>query len=190
MAKTVSSITISLDGFIAGQNISEDLPMGENGLLLHRWIFDDITELDKKILSDLVESSGAVILGSTTYNTAINGAWEGQSPFSVPSFVLVNRDPIVEKPGFTFVRNGLRSALSQAQVVAKEKNVWVMGGANVIQQFIYENLLDELHIHIAPMLLGKGTSLFSQSTPTNIALERFSTIETKGATHLFYRIRK
>jgi dihydrofolate reductase len=190
MAKTISSITMSLDGFIAGQNISQDLPMGENGLVLHRWIFDDITEVDKKNLSDLVESSGAVILGSTTYNTAINGAWEGQSPFNVPSFVLVNRDPIVEKPGFTFVRDGLRSALSQAQTVAKEKNVWIMGGANVIQQFIHENLLDELHIHIAPILLGKGTTLFSQSMPANIKLERFSTIETKGATHLFYRIKK
>ena len=190
MAKIISSITISLDGFIAGQNISQDLPMGENGVLLHRWIFDDITAVDKKILADLVDSSGAVILGSTTYNTAINGVWEGQSPFNVPSFVLINRDPIVEKPGFTFVRNGVRSALLQAQVVAKEKNVWIMGGANVIQQFIHEKLLDELHVHIAPILLGKGTPLFLQSTPVNIALEQFSTIETKGATHLFYRIKK
>src|SRR5688572_29811616 len=135
MTKTIASITMSLDGFIAGQNISEDLPMGENGILLHRWIFDQHTETDKKILSDLVENSGAVILGSRTYNTAINIAWEGQSPFDVPAFVLIHADPVVEKPGFTFVRDGLRSALTQAQDVALGKNIWVMGGANVIQQF-------------------------------------------------------
>ncbi len=188
--KCIASITMSLDGFIAGQNISQDLPMGKNGILLHRWIFNDITEVDKKILSDLVESSGAVILGRTTYNTAINGAWSGQSPFDAPSFVLVNHDPIIEKPGFTFVRDGIRSALIQAQKVAEDKNIWIMGGANVIQQFIHENLLDELHVHIAPILLGKGTPLFSGSTPSNIALNQFNNIKTKGATHLFYKIEK
>ena len=189
MKKCIASITMSLNGFIAGQNISQDLPMGENGILLHRWIFDDITEVDKKILADLVESSSAVIIGSTTYNTAINGAWSGHSPFEVPSFVLVNRDPIVEKPGFTFVRDGLRSALAQARQVAENKNIWVMGGVNVIQQFINEKLLDELHVHIAPILLGKGTPLFSCSVPTNIKLNQFNTIRTKGATHLFYQLK-
>jgi len=177
---------MSLDGFIAGRNISEHLPMGENGILLHRWIFDQHTEVDKKILSDLVENSGAVILGSRTYNTAINIAWEGQSPFDVPAFVLITAEPVVEKPGFTFVREGLRSALMQAQDVAKGGNIWIMGGANVIQQFVNENLLDELHVHIAPILLGRGTPLFSGST--NTALTRFNTIDTQGATHLFYGI--
>lgn len=190
MTKTIASITMSLDGFIAGENISEDLPMGENGILLHRWIFDLHTEVDKKILSDLVENSGAVILGSRTYNTAINIAWESQSPFDVPAFVLINSDPVVEKPGFTFVRDGLRSALAQAQDVARGKNIWVMGGANVIQQFRQENLLDELHIHIAPILLGNGTPLFSASGTVDAALTRLNTIDTEGATHLFYRIMK
>jgi len=186
MTKIVASITMSLDGFIAGQNISEDLPMGENGILLHRWIFDQQTEVDKKILSDLVENSGAVILGSRTYNTAIRGAWEGQSPFDVPAFVLIHTDPVVEKPGFTFVRNGLRSALKQAQEVADDEDIWVMGGAHVIQQFMQEDLLDELHVHIAPILLGKGTPLFAPGSTST--LTRFNTIDTEGATHLFYRI--
>src|SRR5690348_4184726 len=101
MTKTIASITMSLDGFIAGPNISDALPMGENGILLHRWIFDLQTDVDKKILGDLVEKSGAVILGSRTYNTAIEGAWGGQSPFNVPAFVLTNHDPLVTKPGFT-----------------------------------------------------------------------------------------
>jgi dihydrofolate reductase len=190
VTKTIASITMSLDGFIAGRNISEALPMGEDGILLHRWIFDQHTEVDKKILSDLVENSDAVILGSRTYNTAINVAWEGQSPFDVPAFVLINADPVVEKPGFTFVREGLQSALMQAQNVARGRNIWIMGGASVIQQFIRENLLDELHVHIAPILLGKGTSLFSTSGSPGLRLLRFNTIDTKGATHLFYEIVK
>jgi dihydrofolate reductase len=190
MNKIVSSITMSLDGFIAGQNITSALPLGENGLLLHNWIFSEATEADKKILSDLVENSGAVILGSRTYHTAIEGAWGGQSPFASPSFVLVNATPVVEKPGFTYVRDGVRAALNQAQQVAQGKDVWVMGGAHVIQQFISENLLDELHIHIVPILLGRGTPLFSHSLSRKIELIRFNTIETKGATHLFYKVGK
>jgi dihydrofolate reductase len=164
--------------------------MGENGLLLHQWIFDDSTEPDKKILADLVETSGAVILGSTTYNTAIEDAWQGKTPFIVPAFVLINRDPVIEKEGFTFVKDGINSAFNQARAVAKEKNIWILGGANVAQQFLFANLLDEIHIHIAPLLLGRGTLLFSREGNKNIRLKRINTIETKGATHIFYEVIK
>ncbi len=106
----VLDITMSLDGFIAGSNISSSLPMGENGLRLHDWIFDRKTESDAKILGDLVASTGAVIVGRTTFDTAIDEAWEGSTPFEVPAFVVSHRDPERQIDGFKFV-NGLPEAV-------------------------------------------------------------------------------
>ncbi|HTN00026.1 MAG TPA: dihydrofolate reductase family protein [Pedobacter sp.] len=190
MAKTILSISMSLDGFTAGQNISEDTPLGENGELLHKWLFSDSTDTDKQIVSERFENTGAVILGSRTYNTAIRKAWDGKSPFPFPAFVLVNAAPIMEVAGFTFVKEGITNALHKAKTAANSKNVLVMGGANVAQQFLSQNLLDEIHIQIAPVLLGKGTSLFGTLATPPPNLIKFNAIETKGATHLFFKVKK
>ncbi|ULQ51727.1 dihydrofolate reductase family protein [Flavihumibacter fluvii] len=190
MGKVFLSITMSLDGFTAGQVITQEHPMGLNGQLLHKWLFADKQKEDEEIASDMFNNCGAVILGSRTYNTAIDGVWESQSPFPVPALVLSSKRLNVIK-GFKVVNDGIQTALSEAKSIAKEKDILVMGGANVAQQFLEADLLDELHIHIAPILLGSGTRLFENATNRIIELTKIKVIETPGATHLFFKpIRK
>ncbi|MXV51918.1 dihydrofolate reductase [Pedobacter sp. HMF7647] len=187
MKKVILSITMSLDGFIAGPNVSKETPLGVNGLSLHHWIFGGKQKADGDTLSDLVDNCGAVITGSKTYKTAIDGAWEGESPFNVPAFILSSK-PIDAVKGFDVVTDGIESALSKAKKVAGDKNVWIMGGANVAQQYFYSNLLDEFHLHIAPVILGSGTPLFKSDSAQNVNLKKESTIETPAATHLFFSV--
>jgi dihydrofolate reductase len=186
MGKVFLSITMSLDGFTAGQMITQENPMGLNGQLLHKWLFANKQKEDEEVASDMFKNCGAVILGSRTYATAIDGVWESQSPFPVPALVLSSKRMNVTK-GFKVVNDGIQAALSQAKSIAKEKDILVMGGASVAQQFLEADLLDELHIHIAPILLGSGTRLFEKETNRIIELTKIKVIETPGATHLFLK---
>lgn len=192
MGKVILDITMSLDGFIAGPNISSKLPLGEGGLRLHDWIFGAKTDADAKLLHELTESSGAVILGRRTYDDAIEEAWEGISPFQVPAFVVSGEEPdlIIGGRSFIFVTDGIESAIRQAQAVAGDKNVWVMGGANLAQQYIEAGLLDEIQIHIAPVLFCEGTPLFKYIGIDRIELVSTRVIETPGAIHIRYSIVK
>lgn len=187
MRKVILDITMSLDGFVAGPNISPSLPMGENGIRLHDWIFGSKSEQDSKIISEQVEKSGAVIVGGSTYHTAIDGAWGRETPFTVPAFVLTKNIPQNGRSGFTFVSDGIERALILARATAGEKNVWIMGGANTIQSYIKASLYDELHLHIAPITLGNGTRLFEQNGFGLMELENLETIKTVGATHFKFR---
>lgn len=180
---------MSLDGFTAGQSITQENPMGLNGHLLHRWLFNDKQEEDEEVASDTFKNCGAVILGSNTYTSAIHGVWENRSPFPVPAFVLSSKKFKVEK-GFTVVGDGVASALSQARSIAGGKDILIMGGANVAQQFLKAYLLDEIHIHIAPILLGSGTQLFTNGINGMMELTKIKVIETRAATHLFLKPRK
>jgi dihydrofolate reductase len=186
MGKVFLSITMSLDGFTAGRIITQENPMGLNGQLLHKWLFANKQKEDEEVASDMFKNCGAVILGSRTYTTAIDGVWESQSPFPVPALVLSSKKMNVIK-GFTVVNDGIQTALSQAKSIAKEKDVLVMGGASVAQQFLEADLLDEVHIHIAPILLGSGTRLFEKENNRIIELTKIKVIETPGATHLFLK---
>jgi dihydrofolate reductase len=186
MGKVFLSITMSLDGFTAGPIITQENPMGLNGQLLHKWLFVNKQKEDEEVAADMFKNCGAVILGSTTYITAIDGVWESQSPFPVPALVLSSKKMNVTK-GFTVVNDGIQTALSKAKSIAKEKDVLVMGGASVAQQFLEAGLLDEVHIHIAPILLGSGTRLFEKQNNRLIELTKIKVIETPGATHLFLK---
>ncbi len=188
MGKTILNITMSLDGFIAGPRITSETPMGENGELLHQWMFEDATDAARKMLTDFVDSVGAVILGSHTYNTAIEDAWGGKTPFQAPAFVLTTGEPAMTAPGFTYVNDSPETVLSRAREVANGKHIWIMGGANVAQQFLQAALVDELHIHVATVLLGGGTALFAGAAAQPVNLTRFDATDTAGAAHLFYRV--
>ena len=190
MGNVILSITMSLDGYVAGPDITEENPLGVHGPLLHRWIFDDKQKEDELILDDFVQQCGAVILGSTTYKTAIDGAWGGKSPFEAPAFVLSHSPDLIVRDGFTSINNGIESALFHASSVAGDKNIWIMGGASVAQQYLYGGMLDELHLHIAPVILGNGAYLFKRYELQPLPLIKFKTIETKGASHLFYKMVK
>ena len=186
MGKVFLSITMSLDGFSAGQAITQENPMGLNGHLLHRWLFADKQKEDEEVAAGMFANCGSVILGSTTYTTAIDGVWESQSPFPVPALVLSSKK-INAIEGFAVVNDGIESALSQAKSIAGEKDVLVMGGANVAQQFLKAGLFDEVHIHIAPLLLGSGTRLFENHGDQLKDFKKIKVVETPGATHLFSR---
>jgi dihydrofolate reductase len=192
MGKVVLDITMSLDGFIAGPNISSKLPLGDGGLRLHDWLFRVKTDLDAKVLDETVETSGAVVVGRRTYDDAIEDAWGGVSPFSVPAFILTHNalDKGKGVASFTFVTDGIESAIIQAKAAAGEKNVWVMGGANLAQQCIKAGIFDELQIHIAPVLFGEGTKLFEYIGNEHIELESIRVLETPGAIHIRYRVLK
>lgn len=180
-------MTISLDGFVAGLNPGINNPMGEGGVRLHDWIFAARTEKDTKILDQLYESSGSVIVGGHTFHNAIENVWGGASPFNVPAIVVSKTIPKEPALGFTFITEGIKSALLKARTIAGKKNVWVMGGANLIQQFIKEDIYDEIWIHIAPVLLIKGVPLFQKLGEDRIELEAYDVVQTPGATHIKYR---
>ncbi len=190
MSKVVLDITMSLDGFGSGPNPTPEQPLGEDGEQLHDWIFGGKTETDANVLYEVVASSGAVIVGGRTYHDAIDDAWGGVSPFNVPAFVLSKRVPEEAKAGFTFVPEGIDGAVKQAKAAAGDKNVWVMGGANIAQQFVKAGLLDELRIHLAPILLGRGIRLFDHIGAGPIELESMSAIESSAVTHLRFRVIK
>lgn len=187
MGKVVLDITMSLDGFIAGKNINPEQPLGEGGDRLHDWFFAGKTDLDEEIMQKLINSTGAVIVGGRTYRDAIDDAWQGQTPFHAPAFVLVHSIPQTTVDGFSFVLDGIESALSQAQAMAGHKDVWLMGGANVLQQYIQKGLVDEMALHIAPILLGAGVRLFDNIDTQHLELKPMEVIKTSGATHLRYQ---
>jgi dihydrofolate reductase len=186
MGKVVLDITMSLDGFIAGPDISRENPLGKGGERLHNWLFKEKTKQDEVILNEVVETSGAVITGGRTYTTAIEDAWGGTSPFAVPAFVLSSKEPEIKVKGFTFCKDGIVDALSKSKKAAGDKNVWVMGGASTIQQFLKAGLFDEFHLHIVPVLFVRGTRLFDHIGAEQIELIRRKAITTPGATHFYF----
>ncbi|HEY5750565.1 MAG TPA: dihydrofolate reductase family protein [Chryseolinea sp.] len=187
--KLILDITMSLDGYVAGPNISVTQPMGEGGERLHRWIFEEKTETDNAVLTETVDTSGAVIVGGRTYFLAIEEGWGGKSPFTAPAFVLSHRSPQTNVKGFTFVHDGIESALAQAKAAAGDKSIWLMGGADIIQQYLTAGLVDELQIHIIHVLLGGGTRLFD-ILAHHVELTKTRLIASDGVTHLRFKIAK
>jgi len=213
MGKVVAEISVSLDGFVAGPNPSLEEPLGEGGELLHEWI----TRLaafrrahgmeggDEGPESELVEeslpASGAVVMGRKMFSGG-EGSWDGDPnprgwwgddpPFHIPVFVVTHhaRGPVPMEGGttFNFVTEGVEAAVEQALDAAGEKQVHVSGGGNVVQQALSAGLLDELQLHVAPVLLGGGTRLFDDPRNRGVELERTRVLEGPKATHLWYRV--
>ena len=213
MAVTVD-ITMSLDGFVAAPNASLENPLGEGGMRLHEWAFaaqswreqhgleGGEANQDSEILEEATAATGAVIMGRKMFSGGegpweedpnADGWWGDDPPFHVPVFVLTHhaREPKPMEGGttFTFVTEGIEPALEQARGVAGEKNVAIAGGANVVQQYLKAGLLDELQIHVAPLLLGGGVRLFenhvgAQQPETQSA----GVTHSPAVTHLRYRI--
>lgn len=193
MSKVIVNISMSLDGFVAGDDPGPDNPLGENGLRLHDWIFGRKTPTDDRLMGGFVDSCGAVIVGWRTYAEAIHGAWGGENPFAMPAVVSCHPDPHagdVAASGFTMVSGGIEETLSTARALAGGKNVWVMGGARTIQCILKAQLADELAVHVAPLLLMSGKRLFEHIGNRMIELAAEETVQTPGATHVRYRILK
>ena len=190
MGKVVVDIAMSLDGYIAGTNVSPQLPMGDDGLRLHDWIFNKKTDVDADMIKEVMENSGAVIIGRHTYDVAIDDAWGGQSPFPMPALVVSHNKTEKIVDGFAFITSGIDETFKQAKTIAGNKNIWIMGGANIVRQFITAGLVDELEIHLSHILLGKGIRLFDDTLSNIIELERIRSIESDAVTHIRFRLIK
>ena len=200
MTRVVSGITMSLDGYVTGPNDRPGAGLGDGGERLHWWVFggpwtyDDDTRgepapVDQAYLDEVFSSGGAWIVGRTMHDL-VDG-WGDDPGFGVPVFVVTHRphETIVKgDTSFEFVTGGIEEALAWAREAAGEKNVVVMGGADVLRQFLEAGLVDEVTLTIAPILLGSGKRLFDGFSRTDIELERTGVIESPFATHLRFRV--
>jgi len=196
MTKVVASITTSLDGYITGPNDGPGQGLGEGGERLHYWVFGgpwsyekepegEATEADKAYLDGAMARLGAVVGGRSTYESA--EAWGGSNPWPVPFFVVTHRpEDAPAGAGFTFV-DGLEEAIARARDAAGEKDVSLMGGADVIAQALRSGQVDELFITIAPIVLGGGKRLFEGFEET-FRLEHLGVVQSPFATHIQYRV--
>jgi dihydrofolate reductase len=185
MGSVVIDMSMSLDGYIAAPNDNPAQGLGEDGMRLHNWAFDDPSVFER-VFGNLVEETGAVIMGRRSYDNSIE-AWGGKGPLGdVPCFVVTHRPLAGAGPVFTFVTEGIEPALAKAREVAAEKRIGLMG-ANIDQQFLAAGLVDEIRIHLVNVLLGGGRRLFDQ-LPGRIELEQTGLSKTDGVTHLEYRV--
>lgn len=190
MGKVVFDTSMSLDGFMTGANVRPEEALGDGGERLHRWVFED--QRGSELLAGWAASAGAVICGRRTYDLSLPW-WGADGPTAsarLPVFVVSHGvdDNAPEGGVYTFV-DGIERALELAQQAADDKDVSVMGGASIGQQFIRAGLVDEISIHLAPVLFGGGTRMFEYLGDEHVELETAEVIETMEATHLRFRVR-
>ena len=194
MGEVTYDISMSLDGFITGANARPEAGwagLGEGGERLHDWGFNCADPRNREIEEALLATTGAVIVGRTTYNHSIlNWGADGPMGAGVPTVVVSHKVPedIPDDRVYTFV-NSLEEALETAKKAAGEKDV-VIQGANIAQQFITLGLVDEILIHLVPVLFGSGTRLIEELGGEHVQLETIQVIETKEAIHLRFRVVK
>jgi dihydrofolate reductase len=186
MGKVMFDISMSLDGLITGPNVSPEQPLGEGGEGLHAWAFGGKTESDALVFEEMVQTSGTIVAGRRMYKISRWGEkdpWGGQ----LPVFILTHT--VLEGKAqtgavYTFVTQGLESALDQAKAAASEKTVRVIGGANIAKQYLKAGLIDEIHLHLVSILLGEGIRLFDRLGTLPSELEPTRVIASRGVTHL------
>jgi dihydrofolate reductase len=191
VGKVIFDISMSRDDSITASNRRPEEPMGDGGQRLHEWTFGE-DERNSKLLADAVAKLGAVIAGRNTYDSSVPwwGANGSTGSARRPVFVVTNEAPNESPEGgvYTFVTDGIESALEQARSVARDKDVTVMGGAKVGQQYIAAGLIDEISIHLVPVLFHSGTRMFEHLEGEHIQHEPAGVIETTSAIHLRFRI--
>jgi dihydrofolate reductase len=208
-------MALSLDGFVAGPRQSLAHPLGEGGPRLHAWAFPTRTfralhgdggggetGVNDEVLREAFENLGATIMGRNMFGPERGpwgadpwrGWWGDEPPFRHPVFVLTHHPrPQLALGGgttFHFVTDGIESALAQARLAARGRDVAIGGGARTVQQFLAAGLLDELELHLVPLLLGEGERLFDPRLASRVHLEPVRTLVGDGVTHLKYRIVK
>lgn len=189
MALVICDMSISLDGYVTGPNDSRENPFGDGAGMLHDWMSDAATDDDRALLQEMVDGAGAVVMGRKSFDkNEGDGGWGGDGPLGgTPCFVVTHNKPVASYPSvFTFVTDGVASAIEQAKNVAGDKVVG-LHGATVMQQALPLGLVDELRVHVIPVLLGGGTPLFGP-LGSSITLERMKALVTPAATHIEFRV--
>jgi dihydrofolate reductase len=213
VGKLRCDISISLDGCVAGPNQSEENPLGEGGERLHDWVVPlaawreshgheggEVNE-SARIVEESRENVGAALMGRNMFGPPGGGPWEGERwtgwwgedpPYHYPVFILTHhpRNPVEMEGGttFHFVTDGIESALGQARDAGGGKDIMLWGGAQVVNQYLAAGLLDELELHVVPILLGNGARLFDGVEGAGIELEQVRAVEAPDVTHVKYRI--
>jgi len=212
MSMVRANIAISLDGFIAGPNQSEENGLGEGGEALHEWAFPLAAfqevhgreggeeNASSQVLEESFANVGARVMGRNMFgggpgpwdeHDPWNGWWGDEPPFSTPVYVLTHheREPLEFENGtvFHFVTDGIESALEQARAAAGEEDIHLPGGAETINEYLAAGEVDELLLHVVPVLLGDGARLFEGVGP-DVALEQLQAVEAPGVTHVKYRV--
>jgi dihydrofolate reductase len=210
VSKVFCDLSMSLDGYVAGPNQTLEEPLGRGGEQLHDWAFrlqafraqhgmdGGETGPDNDVVREWIESAGAHVMGRRMFSGGAgpwqddpnaDGWWGDDPPFHTPVFVLTHhaREPVEKEGGttYTFVTDGFEAAVGQARGAAGEKDVQIDGGASVVQQALTAGLLDELNVHVVPVLLGDGgVRLLDNLGPLELELTRV--VESPHITHLRY----
>jgi dihydrofolate reductase len=211
MSKVRAHISISLDGYVAGPNQTQEDPLGEGGERLHDWLVGLKTwrephgldggeeNASTAVVAEENANVGAEIMGRGKFGPASRGPWGDDPwrgwwgddpPFHKPVFVVTHheREPLtLSDTTFTFVVDGIESALAQARQAAGSRDVFIGGGADIINQYLAAGLVDEIELHVVPVLLGGGERLFAGVGP-DVKLEPVRVVEAPGVTHLKYRV--
>jgi dihydrofolate reductase len=213
MSKVRAHISISLDDYGAGPNESHENPLGEGGEQLHDWVVElkswrephgmegGVVNASSAVVEESVANVGAEIMGRGKFGPPEGGPWGDDSwrgwwgedpPFHMPIFVLTHheREPLtLSDTTFHFVTDGIESALAQAKEAAGEEDVLLGGGPDSIDQYLAAGLVDEIEVHVAPIMLGSGKRLFADVGP-DLKLEQLRAVEAPGVAHLKYRVVK
>lgn len=186
MTKVVFDISLSVDGFMTAAGITPEEPLGQAGQRLHAWAEGDGTERAPNPVSTV----GALIAGRRTYDTSLPWWGAGGPHPPTPVFVVTHAAP--EAPPaesvYTFVTGGIQDALDRARAAAGERDVRIMGGASLGQQFLAAGLVDEIVLHVVPVLLKAGTRMFDAPGSNHVGLEVLQVVAAPQATHLRYRV--
>jgi dihydrofolate reductase len=211
MSKVRAHISVSADRYVAGPNQSEENPLGEGGEALHDWVVElkawrefhgkedgEVNE-STPVVEEANANVGAEIMGRGKFGPPGGGPWGDDPwqgwwgedpPFHKPVFVVTHheRAPLtLSDTTFTFITDGIESALEQAREAAGDKDVFIGGGAQIINEYLAAGVVDELELHIAPLILGGGARLFDGVGP-DLKLEQLRAVEAPGVTHLKYRV--
>jgi dihydrofolate reductase len=200
---------MSVDGFVAGPNQSIDNPLGEGGMRLHEWALRTASwrgqhgleggerTADDEVIDEVVHGVGAYIMGRKMFgggggpwDETWRGWWGADPPYHTPVFVLTHhlREPLRMQGGttFTFVTGGIELALDQARAAAGDQDIAIAGGASTVSQYLAAGLLDELYLHIVPVVLGAGERLFDGAGDP--VLEPVKVVGSPSVTHVKYRV--
>ena len=198
MSKVIADISMSLDGYVTAPGVDSEHGLGLGGEAIHAWVLEEPRDpVDEQVLAGSFESTGAVVMGRRLYDIVdgphgwsddVGYGYDQDQSLAPPCYVVTHQPPASVRlvSRFQFVTEGVEHAIDQARATAGDKNVVVMGGANVVDQSLAGKLIDELRIHLSPVLLGGGTRLFELIGPTRL-VQRDVTVSPR-ATHLTYEV--
>lgn len=198
MSKVIADISMSLDGYVTAPGVDLEHGLGVGGEAIHAWVLEEPrSPVDEEVLARSFDLTGAVVMGRRLYDIVdgphgwsddVGYGHDQDQSVAPPCFVVTHEPPgqvrLVSR--FRFVTDGVAAAIEQARAAAGDKDVVVMGGANVIDQSLTDGLVDELRIHLSPLLLGGGTRLFDDVRPTTLVQREVT--ESPRATHLAYEV--